>query len=303
MVPVRCHARDWRTYLACGGLVLVLNATSAQAFNQEQQTPPIESKQETERAIGNKTDASTQSSNGNIVVADTPRAAPQDHTADDADHGNQGGTEFWPPLRGFKIKITDSFLVLFTFVLSIATVGLWVATHRLWTSGETQIGLSKEALVTSERAYVSLPEIDARGGSDLKGRIIHWDFTPVWQNSGKTPTKYLRLWSQKYSEATDMPEGFDFHVGKELHTGTIGSNKSLLGQPMRFSDQEIFELRYIYIWGWARYFDIFKDTIQHNTIFCYRINFHGDPFNAAGDKAFTYPYFRSVNCSDEDCAG
>src|ERR1044072_2309336 len=55
------------------------------------------------------------------------RAAPTEATTM-ADHNNPGyqaqpereqGTEFWPPVFGVRLKITDTLLVLFTAVLAV----------------------------------------------------------------------------------------------------------------------------------------------------------------------------------------
>lgn len=60
------------------------------------------------------------------------------------EHGNEAGNEFWPPIFGYRVKVTDSLLVLFTFLL-------WLATRRLVIGGEET---SKQQL----RAYITLKQ-------------------------------------------------------------------------------------------------------------------------------------------------
>ncbi|MGY2049489.1 hypothetical protein ACW9J6_15050 [Methylobacterium sp. JK268] len=48
------------------------------------------------------------------------------------------GTEFWPSLFGYKIKITDSMTVIFTFALVWYTRKLNESTIKLWNAGEKQ---------------------------------------------------------------------------------------------------------------------------------------------------------------------
>jgi hypothetical protein len=41
------------------------------------------------------------------------------------------GTEFWPPIFGYRLKVTDTLVALFTALLFIATWLLWLATKKL----------------------------------------------------------------------------------------------------------------------------------------------------------------------------
>jgi hypothetical protein len=64
--------------------------------------------------------------------------------------GEDEGTEFWSPLSGYRIKITDSLLVIFTFGLFMATLYLWRATMRLVTDAEKTAERQLRAYMTVE---------------------------------------------------------------------------------------------------------------------------------------------------------
>jgi hypothetical protein len=55
------------------------------------------------------------------------------------------GTEFLPPLRGYRLKVTDTLLAVFTGLLFIATLLLWRSSER--------------AFKATERAFIHIDEI------------------------------------------------------------------------------------------------------------------------------------------------
>ena len=94
------------------------------------------------------------------------------------------GTEFWPPLFGYRLKITDTLVVIFTFLLFLATLALWLATRRLVhdakSTGETQL----RAFVFSKE-FEQAANIFADTG---RGRYIkEYVFWSKIENVGLTP--------------------------------------------------------------------------------------------------------------------
>lgn len=64
------------------------------------------------------------------------------------------GTEYWPPIFGYRLKVTDTLVALFTGGLFVATWLLWEATKKLVQGAE----LTAERQL---RAYVYLKEAKA----------------------------------------------------------------------------------------------------------------------------------------------
>ena len=68
-------------------------------------------------------------------------------------------SEYWPPFFGYKLKITDSLMALFTLGLLIATVKLWCSTDKLWIAARKQrgdmlhsINISRQSARAAEKA-------------------------------------------------------------------------------------------------------------------------------------------------------
>ena len=63
--------------------------------------------------------------------------------------------------------------------------------------------------------------------------------------------------------------------------------------------------KFIYLWGWAKYFDVFPRTPEHITRFCWLILVAGDPlsFNPAQPNSTTFATANHIegNCADEEC--
>jgi hypothetical protein len=68
--------------------------------------------------------------------------------------------------------------------------------------------------------------------------------------------------------------------------------------------------KFLYVWGWARYSDVFPNTKQHITRFCWMITPVGDPFAyipgkippEPGGLQFQSRHHDEGNCADDECA-
>jgi hypothetical protein len=61
----------------------------------------------------------------------TSSGTPQIGTPSERQHGSEEGTEFWPLFFGYRLKITDTLIALFTAGLFVATWWLYRATRNL----------------------------------------------------------------------------------------------------------------------------------------------------------------------------
>lgn len=118
------------------------------------------------------------------------------------------GTEFWPPFAGYRFKITDSLLVLFTFILAIFTGLLWRSTKKLWKEAIKASGIAQQsanaatkAADAAERTVNTMKDIaerQLRAYVSVATAEIHdlaAGLTPrahlVIRNSGQTPAYHL----------------------------------------------------------------------------------------------------------------
>jgi hypothetical protein len=105
----------------------------------------------------------------------------------------------------------------------------------------------------------------------------------------------------------ELPDGYNFpdDVAPTAGAGVLGPRGAeLLGPAIpkegTISDKQISEMQdgrlNLYIFGWVRYFDGFKNTPERITKFCYRVKCTGDP-----KVPFVYEPHKKHNCADEDC--
>jgi hypothetical protein len=167
------------------------------------------------------------------------------------------------------------------------------------------------------RAYVFAvgiaPEFYLIAGTNFYG----WTIRPQWQNSGATPTKQMTICSSGGIRDTRLPEDFDFPYNEvDVGTGLIAPRLTLNGGPVpsnkRITPEDIEDIqkgrKFFYMWGWAKYKDVFPDTPQHITKFCWAIVPIGNPrtfiphsANHANKIIFNYIYIARGNCADEEC--
>jgi hypothetical protein len=65
------------------------------------------------------------------------------------------------------------------------------------------------------------------------------------------------------------------------------------------------ERKYLYLWGWARYRDIFPDTQAHVTRYCYRVmaggNLRDRPTTGKASYFINFLIHDRGNCADGEC--
>ena len=79
------------------------------------------------------------------------------------------------------------------------------------------------------------------------------------------------------------------------------------------SPQDILDMqsgkKMFYLFGWAKYFDVFEGSPAHVTRFCWHITCVGDPLHFIPDSKdpgemlrFNFLYNETGNCADEECS-
>src|SRR5689334_5099659 len=116
------------TPLAIGLIISELNS------QETPQAPQIQTEDKTNRTLEGEQKPNAEIPSTPPASADAPRIIPPSTSHEsqrNSDKSEEEGTEFWSPLFGYRVKITDSLLVIFTFLLFVATVLLWLATRNL----------------------------------------------------------------------------------------------------------------------------------------------------------------------------
>jgi hypothetical protein len=147
----------------------------------------------------------------------------------------------------------------------------------------------------------------------------HWRVRPTWKNTGETPTRNLRVYTDWDFAIPPAFPNFNFdRVTLAPGVGLIPPDTTMQGgpvprHPQALSPSEIKEIqlgkRSLFVWGWAKYNDIFEGTPEHVTKFCFQILIVGDPIQYKpgtmppnpGSLAFTYVMHSAGNCADDEC--
>ncbi len=133
--------------------------------------------------------------------------------------GDEQGSEFWPPIYGYRLKITDTLLVAVTFLLFVATLALWWSTRSL----------VKGAELTSERqlrAYLVVNVKDFVWPRSQGGPLT---ITLEIKNTGQTPAHDLRSLSRTAFLDYPLSPGFDFSLpfSQDPSVGLLGPGESI----------------------------------------------------------------------------
>ena len=171
--------------------------------------------------------------------------------------------------------------------------------------------LTYYSLTALQRAFVSpnIQELTTQNSDQqpMAAIIVNW------VNSGTTPTKMFRTHVSSIDNTNSpLPDNFTYpdlwqsgapHVNTDAVVGPKGG-ASVIGDslPLTVLTEAFHHKRRIYIWGWATYYDVFKDTPMHITKFCSEMIVLG--MNYAGGQTTINSKFDNCphnNCYDQEC--
>ena len=198
---------------------------------------------------------------------------------------------------------------LATLIIAIFTIVLASTTRR-------QARLTREAMIANKRAFVFAVDLRPFYELDKETNLCSWRFRPVLRNSGDTPTKNMVSHTGYALRDAPLPNGFNFNYPtNKTAKGLIAPDFAVLGSQApdppdpAITTQDILDIqagcKYLYLWGWIRYYDVFPNTNQHVSRFCWLITPDGRPksFHSGGpDLKFGYVHHQEGNCADEECA-
>jgi hypothetical protein len=198
-------------------------------------------------------------------------------------------------------------------VSAFATIVIAIFAGILWTTAREQSKLAREALITDRRAFVFARGFEAI--PEFQGTGIRWFFRPIWFNSGKTPTRNLRFYVDCEIRTVRLPATFDFNKTRsDPTTGMLGPKAETWGplvpnKEAAISPQDIVDIqlgsKFLYLWGWVKYNDVFAGTPEHVTRFCWQIIPTGHPLKMPGTPdaiIFGNAQVPEGTCSDDECA-
>ena len=235
-------------------LMLFLSAWIASAaFAQETQQPPPVQQQQTQPGATEPAERAVPAPPALPPVGTTApeRACPCEPRpqAEDA-------TEYWPPIRGYRLKITDTLIAAFMALLLWATWLTWRATQRLINGAE----LNAERQL---RAYLAVIPKTIGGFRPNTVGTFEW----LVKNLGQTPAQKIR---HRYELAV-LPNPLPARHKFAEPSREISSPSALLPRDetaSHFSGEAAFTAQQIeavsrneariYCWGYTEYEDVFR---------------------------------------------
>lgn len=179
----------------------------------------------------------------------------------------------------FVIQENAAITALATLMIAIFTIVLAEVSNR-------QARLTKETLITDKRAFVCADFLYWVWERNQAAGEYNFRLRARWRNTGGTPTKNLRSHVECEIRNTPLPKGHVFipqddFVGTGLIPAHGEGNSGIAPQAFALTPTDIIEAqvfrRFIYFWGWAKYHDVFSNTPEHTTHFCWLILVLGDP--------------------------
>jgi hypothetical protein len=169
-----------------------------------------------------------------------------------------------------------------------------------------QVRLSRDALIHTDRAFVYPFQTMWNAVKDVNtDKVRSWRMSIRWKNSGNTPTRHLRMWTNLSVRTDTLLSDFDFpDEGAGDIPTLIAPQATVDTQELELSLDDL-ELaiagkRHLYAWGWAEYDDVFDRTRRHRTEFCYKINVGGNPRDP-NKMTFRWITHDRYNGADEEC--
>jgi hypothetical protein len=107
----------------------------------------------------------------------------EEESQGDTNKGSEQGTEFWAPFYGYRLKVTDTLLVAFTFLLFNATIALWWSTRRLVRGAEKTAERQLRAYVGILSGHLAVEIIDGIMVPKATLRIRNFGQTPAYDVS------------------------------------------------------------------------------------------------------------------------
>jgi hypothetical protein len=172
--------------------------------------------------------------------------------------------------------------------------------------------IARLTMISQDRAYIHHQSYRWISHFNSGTNKYFWRIHPIWINSGNTPPRNLFLFVQYEYGNTPLPKdfGFDVPVDVERTPSTIAPKGTIESSYYDITGDDLIGVRdgemFLYVWGIARYRDVFPETASRITKFCHFVRtVTGDPLK--GWHAETNPveivfgHYHQNNCTDEDC--
>jgi len=166
-------------------------------------------------------------------------------------------------------------------ITALATIIIAAFTCTLWIATGQQAQFAKDAFIADKRAFVFASGIQPLYEPNVVTGHFDWRIGPIWHNSGDTPTRGLRIYTDGFLSNIPISPTFDFNqinpnvppgsgmLGPKMSSGG-GQAPHMPGAAL--TPQDILDIqagtKFFYLWGWARYSDTLPEAPQRITRYC-----------------------------------
>jgi hypothetical protein len=210
---------------------------------------------------------------------------------------DESQAHFWTIWTGRGVLI----YTVFTAVIMIASICSAIFAQR-------SAQAAHESYISTQRAFITVnelsivPEYSVNDPTNFMG----WTFAPVIENSGSTPTKFLKLVvrAQPQGPASDpeslYPSGTKIRmlVGPKSKVTVPATPDSGLWIPNGSILWAAKGQTTVYVFGAIHYDDVFENTPEHITDYCFQIEAKGD---GSPSTKISYRFCPRWNCADDEC--
>ena len=140
---------------------------------------------------------------------------------------------------------------------------------------------------------------------------VFWRLRPRWINSGNTPPRNLRIYTHYELLEHPLPNDYEFTPEEHQPTSALLAPKAELEGGFRDIDgADLVAVKegrkFLYVWGDARYRDVFPYTPERVTKFCaFARVVTGDPtapwHSERNKMEIAFGVYERHNCADEEC--
>jgi hypothetical protein len=232
-----------------------------------------------------------------------------------------------PPKRNWEAAAKPHWieivLGIFLAVIGVFQVCIYMRQASIMDRQATISSEQNAITVTTQRAFVSVNDIEIISHKDADGKVSSWEFNVIVENTGSTPTvesNYLPSGGQGGNRARDLnasfyPENMEpsvmdpaqhyyavMHAFKTRRRLPLGprAKRKLLGAVIEASHfKELYDGKFgAYFAGAIHYKDGFPNSVEHVTEFCFSARaLEGDDGGYAPSHDVC-PYW---NCVDSEC--
>jgi hypothetical protein len=223
-----------------------------------------------------------------VMYSPPHQNAPQNQQAESHSSEKEHKDGFWEKAGDDPVAYFTLWLVGFTGVLAISTIGLWIVTWRASVSqardmqesilaAKDSTDIARTSLISTQRAYVRVVNFPWlwRADYDRPGKFFY-DITPIIENGGNTQTVDAKINVNSALRDDPLPEGFDFPFVHDPGFTLIGAHQSVGASNAVILDDDLLLVqggtKYFYIWGAITYRDVFPNTPERVTEFSSQIS-------------------------------